>query len=312
MAVGGFVGVFGGSGTALGAALAVLAALGFAGQYLCIRIGTDDGTVTDAVLITLLTNVVLLVPAVVVLYWGELGTLYTAEAAAAFVGAGLVGAFGARIAMYRGIQSIGASRTAPVVASNALFATGFATVFLDERVTAAHLLGILLVVVGVAALSWETAEADATITSRRALIAGIAYPILAALLIGIEPIFLSIGLADGTPAIPGLALMVTAGFVGFLSYWVVCGSPTSIRFGDSTVWWYVAAGVASTVGFVGYLLGLEASTVVVVVPIMQTNPLMVLVLSALFLPARLEAVTWKLLGSACVIVVGATVVALAG
>lgn len=300
------------TGSLLGVALALLAAAGFAAQYLCIRVGTDDGTVTDAVLVTLCCNVVLFVPAVLFWYRDVLDSLYTTEAALAFAGAGLVGAFGARVAMYRGIQSIGASRTAPVVASNALFATLFATLLLDERVTTVHLVGIVLVVAGVAVLSWETADADESIDSVQTLLAGLAYPLTAALLIGIEPILLSVGLREGTPAVAGISLMLTAGLAGFLLYWVAVGSPTSVRWGDATLGWYVGGGIGSTVGFLGYVLALEVSPVVVVVPIMQTNPLMVLLFSALLLPARLERVTWRLVGSACVIVVGATVVALAG
>lgn len=41
----------------LGILLAGLAAVGFAGQFLCIRLGTDTGMVSDAVLVVSLSNV---------------------------------------------------------------------------------------------------------------------------------------------------------------------------------------------------------------------------------------------------------------
>lgn len=296
----------------VGAGLALLAATGFAFQYLCIRIGTDEGTVNDAVLVTLCCNVGLLVPLVLVRYWGELSGLFTPTALTGFAGAGIVGSFLARICMYRGVETIGASRTSPIVSANVLFATVFAVVLLGERLVAAHVVGILLIVGGVGILSWETARVRAQPTGPDNVGLGLAYPVAAALLIGVEPILLSVGLDQGTPMLAGLAVMLSAALFGFLGYWTLAGNTLDVSRSDPELRWYLAAGVASTVAFVAYLLGLQHSDVVVVVPIMQTNPLIVLLVSAAFLPARLERVTWRLVASAAVVVIGAAVVALGG
>jgi len=299
-------------GALVGAGLAAVAAVAFAVQYLGIRKGTDDGAVADAVLVTLVCNVAIVVPLVIVLHRGALAALYTPTAVAAFAGAGVVGIWLARVSSFTAVEMIGASRTSPIVASNALFATVFAYLWLGERVTPVHLAGIVLVVVGVAVLSWETAASEEARASPNAVGTELVYPLAAAVLIGIEPVFISFGLAEGTPAIAGLAVMMLAGTVGFVGYRAATGSALAVSRSDPSLGWYLAAGVVGTVGFVAYFLALEATTVVVVMPIMQTNTLLVVVLSALFLPARLERVTWRLVAAACVVVVGATVVSVVG
>lgn len=301
------------SPTTIGAGLATIAAVCFAVQFLSIRIGTEDSAVADAVLVTLLCNVALVVPAVVVRNWGRLSELYTPTAVVAFGAAGIAGLGLARVFLFRSVKLIGASRTSPVAATNVLFATAFAAVVLGERVAALHLGGIVLVVGGIALLSWETASAegsgsDSTISS----VAALAYPLGAAVLIGAEPVLVSIGLAEGTGVIPGLAVMILAATLGYAGYWAVSRPDRTLRGSDGVLGWYVVAGVAATGGFVSYLLALELTSVVVVMPILQTNPLLVTLLSAVFLPRRLERVTTRLVLAACVIVVGATIVSIVG
>lgn len=58
--------------------------------------------------------------------------------------------------------------------------------------------------------------------------------------------------------------------------------------------------------------GWSHSLELVVVPIIQASPLVVIALSAVFLPKRLERVTWRLVVAATVVVTGATLVSLSG
>jgi len=301
------------SPTAVGAGLATIAAVCFAVQFLSIRIGTEDNAVADAVLVTLFCNVALVVPVVVVRNWGQLSSLYTPTSVAAFAAAGLAGVGLARVFLFRSVKLIGASRTSPVAATNVLFATAFAAVILGERVAPLHLLGIVLVVGGVGLLSWETAIADRAASSTpTGFVAELAYPLAAAVLVGAEPILVSIGIDEGTPVIPGLAVMMVAGTLAYTVYWAVSQSDRSLRGSDGAIRWYILAGIATTGAFVSYLLALEMTSVVVVMPILQTNPLLVTLLSAAFLPRRLERVTTRLVLAACVIVIGATVVSIVG
>jgi drug/metabolite transporter (DMT)-like permease len=298
-----------------GAFLAVLAALGWAGQYVFIRLGTRTGSVTDAMLVSLACNVALVVPPVAVLYYPDYGL--TPAAAAAFAGAGLAGSVLSRVAQFEATRTIGASRTAPVVSSTALVSALLAVVFLEETLTSVHLAGIVLIVVAVGVISRETARDDGAADSLADAGAYLLLPVLAALTLGIEPILLKVGFAAGTPTFVGLAVMLSAAAVGYAAFVAVrdgLPSPASLAgaAGDGNLRWYVGAGVAGTLALVGYFAALAVAPVVVVVPILQAAPLLVVGLSVAFLPRRLERVTPRLVAAAAAVVVGTVVVSLSG
>jgi len=167
-------------------------------------------------------------------------------------------------------------------------------------------------VVGIAVVSWETAAETGNGGSLRETGAALALPLGAALCIGIEPIFVSIGLAEGTAILPGLAVMATAGTVGYVGYLAWIGSLGRVPVWSRSTAWYVGGGISTTLAFVAYFAALEVAPVVVVMPLLQLTPLLVVALSALFLPRRLERVTWKVGVAAAVVVVGATLVSVSG
>lgn len=293
----------------LGTILAITASVMFAFQYLFVRLGTRDGTVTDVVFVSLLTNVVMVVPPALLLY----DFAMTPRAAASFAGAGLAGSFLARICMFNSIQRIGANRTSPIVASNALFATLLAVVVLDETLTAVHLLGVVLIVAGVALISYETAEHTAVTVTRRELAVLFLIPILASVFLGLEPIFTSLALSEGAPIVPGIAIAVTAAFVGY-TLWALAttGIPSPSVASEPYAKWYLAAGVATTFGLVAAFTALETAPVTITVPLIQTSPLVVVALSAVFLSRDLERVTPSIVAATVIIIVGATAVSLSG
>jgi drug/metabolite transporter (DMT)-like permease len=294
----------------LGIALSVVAALAFAGQYLCVRLGTDRGNVTDVMILSLACNVVLIGPAAAIVHYPDYAL--TRLSVLSFVAAGLSGSLLARVCMFKSVETIGASRTSPVVSANVFFATLLAIGFLGETLTTAHLIGIVLVVCGVAVISWETATDDPDRPLREVGLS-LLLPLAAAAFIGFEPIFVSMGLSEGTPLLPGFAIKATVATLGFVGYLRFSGARPMESFRRSPeLKWYLGADVTSTVGIGAYFAALEITPVVIVVPLLQTSPLLVVVLSAIFLPRRLERVTWRLVAAACVVVIGATVVSLSG
>jgi drug/metabolite transporter (DMT)-like permease len=305
-------------GIAAGALLAVLAALGWAGQYVFIRLGTRTGSVTGAMLVSLACNVALVVPAVAVLHYPDYGL--TPESTAAFAGAGIAGSVLSRVAQFEATRTIGASRTAPVVSSTALVSALLAVLFLDETLTLPHLAGIVLIVGAVAVISRETARDDASVESLADAGAYLLLPVLAAVTLGVEPILLKFGFAAGTPTFVGLAVMLSAAAVGYAAFVAARdGLPTPspsaaavVADVDPNLRWYLGAGVAGTLALVGYFAALAVAPVVVVVPILQAAPLLVVGLSAVFLPRGLERVTPRLVAAATAVVVGTVVVSLSG
>jgi len=296
----------------LGVLLAVIAAFGFAGQFLCIRLGTDTGTVSDAVFIVLLCNVLLIIPAVLFFHGPNYLELFTLRSVASFAAAGLAGMVIARILMFTSIKRLGANITSPIIASNVLFATVFAVVLLGERPTVGHYIGILLIVAGIAVVSWETASGEQPTQSTQQTGTTLLLPLAAAVAIGIEPIFVSTGLATGTPILPGLFVMAGSATISYILYLIWTDSLRSISIRNSATGWYIAGGISTTIGFVAYFAALELGSVALVMPLLQLTPLIVVVLSALFLPQRLERVTWRVAVSATVVVVGAAIVSVMG
>lgn len=288
--------------------LAVVASVGFALQYIFVRIGTRSGRVEDAVWISLLCNTAIIVPLAVVFSNG----VVSPRSIMAFVAAGVAGALLSRILMFQSIQRIGASRTSPIVASNVIFATVFAMFAFGDTVTLIHFLGIVLIVVSIAYISYETSN-DPESVNQNPTAKIIALPILAALFIGVEPIFISIGLSFGTSTLTGLAVTVSTAFVGFSTYLAVSsGIPRPDVISDPEFKWHLGAGLIITISMLSYFAALESAPVVLVVPVIQTSPLFIILISIFALPDQVEKITWRLTVAAVGVVIGATSVSLYG
>lgn len=293
----------------VGVVLAVTTAAAWAVQYVLIRIGTQRGRVSDAVLVALAANVAIVAPTAVVLYYPDYGL--TTTAVVGFAAAGVSGSWLSRAFQFRSVRAIGASRTSPVVSAAALISAILASVILGETLTPLHVIGTILVVFGVAVLSQESTPAGDRASSTDAQWP-LLLPLLAALFLGVEPIFVKIGLAEGTPRLVGLAIMVSAATAGFVGARLVRGDiPRWSTMDASSLRWFVGAGIATTIALLAYLAALEAAPVVVVIPIVQAAPLLVVTLSFAFLPRQLERVTWRLAVGAAVTVLGAAIVSVA-
>lgn len=296
-----------GSETVLGVIFAIGAAFAVSCMALTIRMGTNDGKVTDTLFVVILTNITVFIPVAAILYYPRYHL--TVEAVTAFAAAGLAGTLLGRAFTYTSVERIGASRTEPIKSSQPLHATLIAVVVLQEFVSTPHLIGIVLIVVGIATISWETTR-DSSHDVENVKPAELIFPLLGAFFYGIEPIFAKIGFAEGTPVLVGLSVKTLAAFVAVGAYlrWR-SALPRDLSLGNPSLRWYVAAGVLNTAFLFLYYLALEVAPVSVVIPIVTTSPLIVAVLSYLFLP-DLERVTPKLVASASVVVVGAVIITL--
>lgn len=285
------------------------AAVAAASNQLFVRIGTEEGEAYDAVFVVMVVNLVVLVPLVLLFYYPEYGL--TRRSWLSFMAAGVLGTLLGRLFLYSSIDRIGASRTSPIVSSNALVATILGVVVLGESLSLIHAVGIVLIVGGVAAIAWETSHENPDDLSRRELAIGLSIPVGAALAFGWEPIYANFGFAEGTPAPVGLVVKTVAATLGFTAYLRWRNAlPDPAVFYTSNIRWFVLAGIANTLFLLGYYAALAIAPVNVVVPIIITQTLWVVLLSAVVMPERLEAVTWKLVAAAVVVVAGAVFVTL--
>lgn len=123
---------------------------------------------------------------------------------------------------------------------------------------------------------------------------------------------MSIGFDEGTPVLLGLAIKICVATALFVPYLTVRGSlrrPSDLPTGNLR--WYVGAGLLSTGFQLSYYAGLHVSRVSVVVPIMQTSPLIVTLISMIAF-RELETVTSRTAVAAGIVVVGAMTVTIAG
>jgi drug/metabolite transporter (DMT)-like permease len=290
----------------LGAGLAVAAALFLAVQVVCVRIGTDSGRSNDALIVVLLVNIALLVPVALVVGYPD----YTlpADALLSFAAAGLVGTMLGRAFEYAGIERIGASRSEPIKASQPLHAALLAVLILGETLTPVAGVGTVLVVVGIAIISWESRSADDGMGSISW--SYLALPLASAFMYGIEPIFAKVGLATGTSAFVGLGIKTLTATVAFYAYLRYRDAlPGREAFRSANTKWYLGAGVANSAFLLSYYAALSVAPVVLVQPVLQTSPLFVIVLSVIFLQ-RLERVTPRVVLAAAIVALGAAVVSI--
>lgn len=291
--------------------LALVAALSGAFEKLLVRIGTDRGAVDEALFVMIATNVAILVPLVGVVYYPDFGV--TGLAFLAFIAAGILGTLAGRLLLFTSISMIGASRSTPLVSSWALISSVLGVLFLGESLTVPHGVGIVLIVLGVAIIAWETSHENPDELPIKQLLIGISIPIGAAFFFGIEPLFAKIGFEEGTPAVVGLTIKSVAAGLGFSLYLAVKNRhPTVSTLRTRNTRWYVLAGVFGTVFFLGYYVALELAPVNIVAPIIATEILFVVVISAVFMPARLERVNWKVLLAAVGVLVGVALVTFYG
>jgi drug/metabolite transporter (DMT)-like permease len=289
----------------LATGLAAVAALALAVQAVCIRIGTEDGDTAAALAVVLVVNLVAYVPVAVLAYGASAAP--EPRALAAFAVAGLVGAVVGRAAYYAAIGSVGASRTEPIKASQPVHASIVAVLLLGETMTAGNVVGLALVVLGVAAITRETAE-QASPDGRPAV--GLALAFGAAAAFGLEPAIAKVGLQTGAPVLVGLAVKMVVAATVVLAFLASRGSLLA-GFRSQQRRWYLAAGVANTAFQIAYYAAISTGKVVVVVPIVQMSPLFVAALAVVALP-RLERVTWRLVAASVVVVAGAVCVTLFG
>lgn len=289
----------------IGVGLAVLAAVGLAVQALAVRLGTSDRSVGDVLAVVFAINLLVVVPVAVLTSGGTVGL--TPRALGAFAVAGLLGSLLGRACYYVAIVRLGASRAEPLRALLPLFAVFTAVVVLGEPTTPLLVGGVLLLVIGGAVVGTEAQASPVTATGSRLRI-DLAFPLLAALLYGIDPVLTKIGLAEGVSATVGLAVRTSAAATGFGAYLAWRSLRAGHSLSVSLDRWTVLAGVANTGYLLAYYAALARAPVVVVTPVMSLSTLFVVVAAVAFLRES-EAVTPRLVGAAVMVVLGAVLVA---
>ena len=292
----------------LAVAFSLLAALGFSGGYILIRVGTQRVAAPTATFFSLLAGSALVVCLALVLRLSDIRAL-SLEALGWIALMGAMAYPIARVLVSTSVAMIGASRTAPTNSVQPIFALGLAIVILGERPsllvgvgTPMVVGGLILVVlagnVGGAAsrvlatrnLGYLLALAGAaTFASRdvisRHVVSGIAPPLVSAAFAlaiggGILLLFTHRDVARSLRRVPA-------------KYILACG----------------LAGVCQGLAVAALFQALSRAPVTVVSPISASSPLITLVLSLIFL-RRLELINAFLVAGTLLSVAGVVIVVL--
>ena len=272
---------------------ALLAALCFASSHVLIRRGLVGSNAVTGSFISL--GMTALILWVLMPFFTPLSSLRTA-AVWYFLVAGIFAPGLGRTLTYVGIEKIGVARSVPISNSSPMFASLLAIFILGERWTPQNFLGTTCVICGVAILS--QAAGGQTRWRRLDLI----YPITAALSFGISTNLRKLGLTKTN--LPFMAAAVTAGTSFLFALCVVQarGGFRALKLPRPAGGWFFAAGCANTAATLSVFHALSVGEVVVVEPLTASNPVISLILSAIFLK-DLETITPRvMLGALCTVV----------
>lgn len=287
----------------LGILLGLGAALASACNNIFVRLGTVKQSAYSAYFVVITISSIVLVVAAGMMYYPNYGI--TPAAIVYFSLSGVVGTLIGVVLLYLSIKRIGAGRTTPIVASNALIGSILGVLFLGESATIVHAIGILLIVAGVAYIAWESGRSELAESRQSNYLLDITIPLLTAFAFGIDPIFANFGFAEGTPALVGVSIKAVTAWIGFMIFLWWRGENTILPSSGLEMRWLLFAGVAYTLFLFGYYVGLEVAPVNLILPLIILNTLFVVVIAAIFLPTRLERITWPLAAAAILVVIGA-------
>ena len=294
--------------TAIG--LSVLAAFGFGSASVFARSAMQGTSLLPAVWLSLVVSFALSAALVLAFAFDDIGKL-TVAAFLWVVVLAVVQNFGGRAQNYMAVNIIGASRASLFFATQAPFGALLALVFLGESLTLPILVGTMAVAVGLLAASggsllegWRT-DRKYLLGYLLALSAGAAYG-------GTNIVFKKAAEHLDSPlVITALSLLV--GLVLLLPPTArsVSESPRTLLVDWGSLQWVALAGLAAGVGVNALYFALQRADVVIVGPIVASNPLITLLMAHLFI-SRLEQVTLRLAAGTVLAVVGVILVAVSG
>jgi uncharacterized membrane protein len=250
------------------------AALCFSIAHIFIRRGLVESNALTGSFISLTMSAVacwLLVPFLMT------GSIVWFPALLVFIAAGIFAPGIGRTLSYIGIERIGVARSVPIANSSPIFASVFAVVFLGESWVPKNILGTLSVIVGVVVLSmskpahgpWRKLD--------------VIYPLIGAVAFGASTTLRKLGL--GYSNIPILAAALTAGSAAVFSFVLLQlqGGKEAFKLTRKSAAWLLPAGVFNTAAMLSVFYALSHGKVVIVEPLVSSNPVLTLLLTAIFL-----------------------------
>ncbi len=276
-------------------ALSLLSGFGFGSAAILARVGMQGMSPLSSTLLSVVVSVCPTLLLALVFAFSDIKDLPPVALGWFFL-LGVVNFLGGRTSSYQAIGRIGASRTAAVQSTAAVFASIFAITITGERPHFVVLLGTLTVVLGLTAALGNSIRDG--VANNRGVLIGFGLALVAAASYGGTNV-----IAKELTEEYGSPLMVSAlGLLfGVILLWPLAGSSTvrEVRESKGNMKFVVSAGssgLAAATGVIALYFALERADVTVVSPIVSTNPIFTLILAQIFI-SRMENLTkWLFLG----------------
>lgn len=286
--------------------LSLVAGLGFASAGILARVGMQGVKPLSS---TLISTVASLLPTAVLALAFALSDIRALPPIAFLflLGLGGVNFLGGRAQSYLAIDILGASRTSAILGTATIFAAFFAITLAGERPHAVVLIGTAGVALGLIVATSESIRRGWS-GDRRSLM-GYLYALGAAASYGGTTVVArELTLEYGSP----LMISAISLLFGVILLWPLAGRSAvqDLRGsgGDLRLVGFAAlSGLAAATAVICLYYALQRAEVVLVSPIVSTNPLMTLLLAQIFI-ARLENITWRVLLGTTITVMGVLLV----
>jgi DME family drug/metabolite transporter len=277
---------------------AIFSAAAWAVDSILVRKGTAFSNASTAAFISFLVCVVVLVPYIFLDY--PLETIFH-PANLYFVVSGLIQPAIVRVLFYVGIVRLGVSRAGPLRGTAPLFTMAIAFFALSERPGLFVYAGAALTVAGTWLVSYKR-EGEAKWRKIDLL-----FPLGAAVLASVSQNIRKMGLLTIDAPLVASTISSATSFVCLLVSLSVSGKIGSLKINRGSLPYYGVAAIFALAGQVCTFIALHRGQVSVVSPIINTTPLFVIALTALFLRGE-EKITKNVVIGVILLVAGLAVI----
>lgn len=199
------------------------------------------------------------------------------------------------------LDRLGASISASISSTGPAFTAILAIIFLKEKLTVSISLGIVLIITGIIIMqrSLDT-DGDFRVQRKKDLI----FPLLSAIFLGMALVLRKMGLNILDVPLFG----VTVGFLTSLVFYSILflmskSMRNSVSMNRNDLLFLCAAGVSITIGWLTLFYALSLGDVIIVAPLANLQPVMVVGLSYLFLK-DIEKITPKMIAGILLLFIG--------
>jgi DME family drug/metabolite transporter len=280
-----------------GIALALLSAFSFGLSQIFVRKNLEKSNfVYISLTVTIMGNIILWPLALI---FTDLNTV-NPEGLLLFVIAGLLAPGIARLFYFKGMETAGISANASIFATYPLYTSIVAVSLLGEALAIENWIGLVCVIAGVIFIGRNINSADAQ--TKHTPKKGLIVPILGSLAIAFSQIVRKEGLNIYNQPLLGVALGYTTALIVYLLVMAFSKTSRTSRFSRQDIQLFWKPGVGIAAGWLLSFLALSQEMVSIVAPILQTE--------LLFFLREYEKISFKLIASALLIIVGVILISI--